>query len=165
MGCPVKIAKFKARVAKTKAEIKLERHRRAQSARDKEAIARLRAKVEYRREPRLLEMPFWGRTVFAAPPPPAATGEGVYLLRETGTNFVKIGWTGDFRVRYRSMRSTTNPRKLVFLGWLSRQQREGEFHCQFAPWSVGGDAGGIEWFEMPEEKIAELVAMCVEVPK
>jgi hypothetical protein len=144
MGDPVKIARFKARVAATKRELRAERARKA-----KVTAAPVR-----------LVAPILGATWRPASPPPEAIGAGVYLLREQGTNFVKIGWTSDFRRRYPSMRVTCNPRKLVFLGWLSRQDHEGRFHSECARYSVGGNAGGTEWFEMPDDKIADLVAAC-----
>lgn len=83
------------------------------------------------------------------------------MLRETGTQFVKIGWTGDFRRRYASMRMTENPRRILFLGWLSREPLEGHFHVEFAAYSVGLAAGGIEWFEMPEDVIRSIIERCV----
>jgi hypothetical protein len=178
MGCPVKIAVFKARIEKTKREICRERTLRAKRARERRmagalpTLGAIRSEyfgLEPERPPtpilRAKAGPFVGRAFVSAPPPPEATGAGVYLLRETGTNFVKIGWTSDFKRRYSSMRQTCNPRKLVFLGWLSRSDDEGLHHRECAAYSVGLDAGGTEWFEMPEDKIADLVAACTGVPK
>ena len=153
MGCPVKIARFKARIERMKWEVAKERRAR---------LAREKARVETPRTPYFLATPRTPGLFLVEPAPPPASGQGVYALRETGTNFVKIGWCGEFSRRYSSMRRTENPRRLIFLGWLSRLELEADFHRKYAAYSVGGQAGGIEWFDMPEEVIAQLVAGCVK---
>ncbi len=137
MGNPLAIARFNARRARTAAEIKRER--------TKKKIA-----------------PVAPLAVRAPMPQHGARGEGVYLLRETGTNFVKIGCTAAIERRYSSLARSDNPRRLIFLGWLSRDMSdEGRFHKEFESFSVAL-GGGIEWFELTEEQIVALQARLVQ---
>ena len=135
------------------------RARKARKSRERIALA---AAAAAPRKPYILATPRTPGLFVVESAPPPASGQGVYALRETGTNFVKIGWCGEFSRRYSSMRRTENPRRLIFLGWLSRLELEADFHRKYAEYSVGGRAGGIEWFEMPDPVIAELVAGCVK---
>lgn len=87
---------------------------------------------------------------------PAASGAGVYVLRERGTNFVKIGTTTKFQGRYVTMRRPDNPRALVFLGWLSRDPwDETRFHKEFSC-RAATCGGGKEWFLLSDEELEGL---------
>lgn len=119
------------------------------------AIARLRAK----RARTMAEIRF-SRSIpkpgSGPPRPRVPAGEGVYVLREKGSNLIKIGCTGDFRKRYASLRRSDNPRELLFLGWLSRNMGdEGMFHTEFRNMAAGL-GGGTEWFAMTDQQILEL---------
>ncbi len=86
------------------------------------------------------------------------SGEGVYVLKERGTNLVKIGCTENFRRRYGSLVRSDNPRALEFLGWLSRDlSEEGRYHAEFQQFRAKG-GGGIEWFELSDDQIEALSA-------
>ncbi len=87
---------------------------------------------------------------------PQATGAGVYVLREVGTNYVKIGTTVRFQSRYVSMVRPDNPRPLRFMGWLSRDPNDERiFHAAYAH-CAGALGGGVEWFLLTNEQIAAL---------
>ncbi len=87
---------------------------------------------------------------------PQATGAGVYVLREVGTNYVKIGTTVKFQSRYVSMARADNPRPLRFMGWLSRDPRDEKiFHEKYAHFA-SSSGGGAEWFLLTDEQLSSL---------
>ena len=89
---------------------------------------------------------------------PASRNRGVYVLREAGTFFVKIGRTIDFRKRYPSLAFTCNPRALVLMGWLSTDpEQEARFHAKYAA-RRACLGGGTEWFEFDADSLAGLAA-------
>lgn len=136
------VARFEARRAKTLEQIRRRKAERLSAARSVAASERSK------RIAASLAADSCGRP----------SGEGVYALRETGTNMVKIGCTENFRKRYPSLRRTDNPRELLFMGWLSRDlSDEITFHHRFERFAVTG--GGTEWFNMSAEGIAELESL------
>lgn len=69
----------------------------------------------------------------------------IYIIGETGTNFVKIGISNNPHGRINGLQ-TANPRKLALLGaWPGTEQDETEHHRILADFRREG-----EWFELPE---------------
>lgn len=90
--------------------------------------------------------------------PLEAIGEGVYVIKEDGTNYVKIGGTADFLRRYGKTRKITdNPRPMVFLGWLDRDPTKEHFYQnKYKRFSVIEMGGGTEWFLFSDEDLLQL---------
>ncbi len=80
----------------------------------------------------------------------------VYLIRQRGTQFVKIGYTNNVRVRVMVL-STGSAQILDLLGVLPCQSREmamtieQALHDKYQARRVGG-----EWFDLPEDTLKDL---------
>lgn len=80
------------------------------------------------------------------------SGRVVYFILDAGARLVKIGRTGDLNGRLRSL-GRGRPGRLVLLGALAEDMREGDWHHRFRAGRVEG-----EWFALTPEIAAEIRA-------
>jgi len=83
----------------------------------------------------------------------------VYFLKESGTNFVKIGYAADLEQRIRGIQ-TGNPRELVLIGLIpvanadgarAKEKRLYSSYHHGPHWKKG------EWFDLPVADIRKIV--------
>jgi len=75
----------------------------------------------------------------------------VYVLREKGTNYCKIGKADDVTSRVATLQ-TGNPRQLEVIAVLpGNETAEREMHRKY--WHYRVPSGGEEWFDIPPEII------------
>ena len=79
----------------------------------------------------------------------------VYFIRQSGTNYIKIGFTSRKIDKRLLEHQTSNPAKLILLGIIDGDEnKEAEIHRKY--WHYKS-SGGSEWFELPEEIINQIV--------
>ena len=82
----------------------------------------------------------------------------IYFVRQSGSNYIKIGYT-DSAIELRlAALQTANPRKLELLAVIDGDETtEAEYHRKY--WQHKTD-GGTEWFEIPASEIQGIKELC-----